>query len=115
MPRELAERPGSLAEVPDPVTTFVVNIIYRGLQVLTWLVPGYIVGFKTGKRGILHGLIVGLVGYVGATAIWQFAFPVDAGLTFGSKSLIFPFLLTGLLCALAGGVGELHATKGRRI
>jgi hypothetical protein len=93
--------------------TALVNIIYRSLQILTWLVPGYLVGRWAKDRGLTHGAVVGTTGFLVSAFLWQ-AFPMTNKTALFNFSMVYPLILAGLLTGLAAAAGELHATKRAR-
>lgn len=106
---------GEPLEKPAPVLTAIVNSIKGILGALTWFVPGYYAGRDLKQMGLMHGAIIGVIGFCVAFIILS-AFPE---LGFEDNRNFFGVLYNAagiaFLCSLAGGVGELHSEKGIKV
>jgi hypothetical protein len=84
------------------------------VSLVTWAIAGYIAGRIATARGILHGVVVGVL-CVLITVLGSYVLGVFTSWARVGTSVLSGWLLGMFVCALAGGVGELYARHASRM
>jgi hypothetical protein len=84
------------------------------VSLVTWAIAGYVAGRIATARGILHGVVVGVL-CVFITAFGLYVLGVFTSWARVGTSVLSGWLLGMFVCTLAGGVGELYARRVSRM
>lgn len=79
--------------------------VYALALMLIWFVPGYWAARYQGRNGLRYGVVIGASGEFVVLLVTSLAH----GDLYGLASVLYRMASAGILCALAGAVGELHA------